>query len=121
MLSSQKITNYLSTEVDGVNLTEHLAGGVLAEICGAFDECSVLVFHDHAFDEDTQIAFSLNFGLLEKCVRRRPAMVSIFRIYPISTRRRTKSTPQIISGCCTTKATKCGIRTARSNRCRPRC
>jgi len=67
-----KITDHFGTEVDRVDLTQHLADGVLAEIRDAFDECSVLVFHDHAFDEDTQIAFSLNFGPLEKMRKTKP-------------------------------------------------
>ena len=32
-----KITEYFSAEVDGVNWTQLLANGVLAEICDAFD------------------------------------------------------------------------------------
>jgi alpha-ketoglutarate-dependent 2,4-dichlorophenoxyacetate dioxygenase len=41
-----KITEYFSTEMGGVDLTQLLANGVLAEICDAFDEYSMLVFHD---------------------------------------------------------------------------
>jgi alpha-ketoglutarate-dependent 2,4-dichlorophenoxyacetate dioxygenase len=67
-----KITEYFSAEVDGVDLTQLLADGVLAEICDAFDEYSMLVFHDQAFGDDTQIAFSLNLGPLEKMRKTKP-------------------------------------------------
>jgi len=67
-----KITEYFGAEVDGVDLTQLLADGVLAEICDAFDEYSMLVFHDQAFGDDTQIAFSLNFEPLEQMRKTKP-------------------------------------------------
>ena len=67
-----KIIEYFSAEVDGVGLTQLLADGVLAEICDAFDEYSMLVFHDQAFGDDMQIAFSLNLGPLEKMRKTKP-------------------------------------------------
>jgi alpha-ketoglutarate-dependent 2,4-dichlorophenoxyacetate dioxygenase len=67
-----KITEYFSTEMGGVDLTQLLANGVLAEICDAFDEYSMLVFHDQAFGDDTQIAFSMNLGPLEKMRKTKP-------------------------------------------------
>jgi alpha-ketoglutarate-dependent 2,4-dichlorophenoxyacetate dioxygenase len=72
MLSFQKITKYFDVEVDGVDLTQLLADGVLAEICDAFDEYSMLVFHDQAFGDDTQVAFSLNLGPLGKMRKTKP-------------------------------------------------
>ena len=72
MLSFQKITKYFGVEVDGVALTQLLADRVLAEIWDAFDEYFVLVFHDQAFGDDTQIAFSLNFEPLEQMRKTKP-------------------------------------------------
>jgi alpha-ketoglutarate-dependent 2,4-dichlorophenoxyacetate dioxygenase len=70
-LTFRKITEHFGAEVDGVDLTKPLGGGVLAEIRGAFDEYSVLVFHDQAFDDASQTAFSQNFGPLEAPSRMR--------------------------------------------------
>jgi len=53
-------------------LTKPLGDGVLADILEAFDEYSVLVFHDQAFDDDTQMAFSRNFGPLETMRKTKP-------------------------------------------------
>jgi alpha-ketoglutarate-dependent 2,4-dichlorophenoxyacetate dioxygenase len=72
MLSFRNITEHFGAEVDGVDLTQPLADGVLGEIRDAFDEYSVLVFHEQPFDDETQIKFSLNFGPLEKMRKTKP-------------------------------------------------
>ena len=71
-LTFKKINEHFGVEVDGVDLTKPLGDGVLAEIRDAFDEYSVLVFHDQAFDDDSQTAFSQNFGPLETMRKTKP-------------------------------------------------
>lgn len=71
-LTINKITEHFGAEVDGVDLTKPLDDGVLDDILEAFDEYSVLVFHDQAFDDDTQMAFSRNFGPLETMRKTKP-------------------------------------------------
>jgi alpha-ketoglutarate-dependent 2,4-dichlorophenoxyacetate dioxygenase len=52
-------------EVSGIDLTSKLAAEQVAAIEAAMDRFAVLVFHDQRFDDDTQLAFSRNFGELE--------------------------------------------------------
>lgn len=52
-------------EVTGVDLTVPLAREDLLAIWNAFNEYEVLVFRKQAFTDETQIAFSRNFGTLE--------------------------------------------------------
>src|ERR1700739_4307222 len=52
-------------EVTGIDLTRKLAAQQVAAIEAAMDRFAVLVFHDQHFDDDTQLAFSRNFGELE--------------------------------------------------------
>ena len=55
-------------EVTGIDLTKPLAAGDLAVIEAGMDRFAVLVFHDQAFNDETQIAFSRNFGALESSI-----------------------------------------------------
>ena len=71
-LTIRKLTENIGAEIDGVDLTKPLADGVFDQIRDAFDEYSVLVFHEQAFDDDTQIAFSQNFGSLETMRKTKP-------------------------------------------------
>ncbi len=52
-------------EVSGIDLTKPLSPADVAAIEAGMDRFAVLVFHDQNFDDDTQLAFSRNFGELE--------------------------------------------------------
>ena len=52
-------------DVTGVDLTKPLSPQQVAAIEAGMDSFAVLVFHDQHFDDDTQLAFSRNFGELE--------------------------------------------------------
>jgi alpha-ketoglutarate-dependent 2,4-dichlorophenoxyacetate dioxygenase len=56
-------------EVGGVDLTRPLDDAAFARIAQAFDEHSVLIFHDQPLTDEQQIAFSERFGPLETTVR----------------------------------------------------
>jgi len=58
-----------AAEVAGVDLTRPLDDAAFARIAAAFDEYSVLVFHDQALTDEQQMAFSERFGALETTVR----------------------------------------------------
>ncbi len=49
----------------GIDITQPLTRDQAAEIERGMDEFGVLVFHDQRFTDETQIAFSRNFGELE--------------------------------------------------------
>jgi alpha-ketoglutarate-dependent 2,4-dichlorophenoxyacetate dioxygenase len=49
----------------GIDLTRPLAAQQVAAIEAGMDRFAVLIFHDQHFDDDTQLAFSRNFGELE--------------------------------------------------------
>jgi alpha-ketoglutarate-dependent 2,4-dichlorophenoxyacetate dioxygenase len=52
-------------EITGVDLTVPLAREDFRTIWDAFNEHQILVFRDQPFDDESQIAFSRNFGTLE--------------------------------------------------------
>ena len=52
-------------DVTGIDLTRPLTAQQVAAIEAGMDRFAVLVFHDQHFDDDTQLAFSRNFGELE--------------------------------------------------------
>jgi alpha-ketoglutarate-dependent 2,4-dichlorophenoxyacetate dioxygenase len=52
-------------DVTGIDLTRPLTAHQVAAIEAGMDRYAVLVFHDQQFDDDTQLAFSRNFGELE--------------------------------------------------------
>lgn len=52
-------------EITGVDLTIPLARDDFRAIWAAFNEYQILVFRDQPFTDETQIAFSRNFGALE--------------------------------------------------------
>ncbi len=52
-------------DVSGIDLTRPLTPDQVAAIERGMDDCAVLVFHDQRFDDDTQLAFTRNFGELE--------------------------------------------------------
>jgi alpha-ketoglutarate-dependent 2,4-dichlorophenoxyacetate dioxygenase len=56
---------FFGGEVSGVDLTRPLSREQAAAIEAGMDQYGVLVFHDQRFTDDTQLAFSRNFGELE--------------------------------------------------------
>jgi len=52
--------------VSGIDITRPLSGEQAVAIEKGMDQYGVLVFHDQRFDDDTQLAFSRNFGALEE-------------------------------------------------------
>src|SRR5829696_577183 len=52
-------------EIGGVDLTVPVSREDFRTIWDAFNEHQILVFRDQAFDDESQIAFSRNFGSLE--------------------------------------------------------
>ncbi|MDR3534807.1 MAG: TauD/TfdA family dioxygenase [Rhodopila sp.] len=52
-------------DVTGIDLTRPLTADQVAAIEAGMDRFAVLVFHGQHFDDDTQLAFSRNFGELE--------------------------------------------------------
>ena len=60
-------------EIGGVNTGEPIDDATFAEIRAAFEEYSVLVFHDQDLDDARQIAFSQRFGRLEIAGKANPA------------------------------------------------
>ena len=59
------LTPGFAGDVTGVDLTKPLTAQQVAAIEAGMDQFAVLVFHDQHFDDDTQLAFSRNFGDLE--------------------------------------------------------
>ncbi len=59
----------LGAEIGGVDLTRPLDDATFARIAEAFDEYSVLVFHDQPLTDAQQMVFSGRFGPLETTVR----------------------------------------------------
>jgi alpha-ketoglutarate-dependent 2,4-dichlorophenoxyacetate dioxygenase len=58
-------TGDFAGEATGIDLTQPLSAAQVAAIEAGMDRFAVLVFHDQRFDDDTQMAFSRNFGELE--------------------------------------------------------
>jgi alpha-ketoglutarate-dependent 2,4-dichlorophenoxyacetate dioxygenase len=60
-----RLTEHFAARVEGADITRPLDDATWEAIRAAFEEHSVLVFHDAALDDDSQVAFSLRFGELE--------------------------------------------------------
>src|SRR4051812_9361933 len=56
---------FFAGEVSGIDITQPLTQDQVAAIERGMDEFGVLVFHDQRFTDETQLAFSRNFGALE--------------------------------------------------------
>lgn len=56
---------FFAGEVSGVDITQTLSASDVAAISAGMDQYGVLVFHDQHFIDETQLAFSGNFGELE--------------------------------------------------------
>jgi uncharacterized protein (TIGR02118 family) len=57
---------FFAGEVSGIDITQALPPNDVAAISAGLDQYGVLVFHDQHFADDTQLAFSRNFGALEQ-------------------------------------------------------
>ena len=57
---------FFAGEVSGVDITQPLSHADAAAISAGMDRYGVLVFHDQRFTDETQLAFSRNFGALEQ-------------------------------------------------------
>jgi alpha-ketoglutarate-dependent 2,4-dichlorophenoxyacetate dioxygenase len=64
-LSFAPLTPTIAAEVSGIDLTRPLTPEQVQAIDDGMDRYGVLVFHDQRFDDETQLAFSRNFGELE--------------------------------------------------------
>jgi alpha-ketoglutarate-dependent 2,4-dichlorophenoxyacetate dioxygenase len=53
-------------EVSGIDITKPLTPDQASAIEAGMDQHGVLVFHGQKFDDETQLAFSRNFGRLEE-------------------------------------------------------
>lgn len=56
---------FFAGEVSGIDITQPLSPQLVAAISAGMDQFGVLVFHDQHFTDETQLAFSRNFGALE--------------------------------------------------------
>ncbi len=57
---------FFAGEVSGIDMTRPLSHAEAAAISAGMDQFGVLVFHDQHFTDETQLAFSRNFGGLEQ-------------------------------------------------------
>jgi alpha-ketoglutarate-dependent 2,4-dichlorophenoxyacetate dioxygenase len=57
---------FFAGEVSGIDITRPLTQEQAASIEKGMDQYGVLVFHGQHFDDETQLAFSRNFGALEE-------------------------------------------------------
>jgi len=57
---------FFGGEVSGIDITKPLTPEQAAAISAGMDQYGVLVFHDQHFTDETQLAFSRNFGDLEE-------------------------------------------------------
>src|SRR5918992_982234 len=64
-LTIKPLHRFFVAEITGIDLTVPVAREDFRTIWDAFNEYQVLVFRDQPFDDESQIAFSRNFGALE--------------------------------------------------------
>ncbi len=62
----RELTPGFAGEVSGVDLTKPLTQDEAAAIDAGMDKLAVLVFHDQNITDEQQLAFSLNFGEIER-------------------------------------------------------
>jgi len=65
-LSIRSLHPLFVAEITGIDITAPVAREDFRTIWDAFNEHQILVFRDQPFDDASQIAFSRNFGTLEK-------------------------------------------------------
>ncbi len=68
-ITIRKLTENIGAEITGIDITQPIDDAAFAPIFDAFNEYSVLVFHDQDFTDDQQVAFSQHFGALETTVK----------------------------------------------------
>jgi alpha-ketoglutarate-dependent 2,4-dichlorophenoxyacetate dioxygenase len=68
-----RLATGFAARIDGVDIRQPIDEVTWAEIRGAFDEHSVLVFRGQPLDDEAQIAFSRRFGALEVTRSMNPA------------------------------------------------
>jgi alpha-ketoglutarate-dependent 2,4-dichlorophenoxyacetate dioxygenase len=73
------LTPVFAARIEGVDLTRPLPDATFAGIRAAFEEHSVLVFHDQPVDDEAQAAFSRRFGPLEVTLSANPARGTTFQ------------------------------------------
>src|SRR2546421_600260 len=64
-LAIRSLHRLFVAEITGVDITVPVTRGDFRTIWDAFNEHQILVFRDQPFDDESQIAFSRNFGALE--------------------------------------------------------
>jgi alpha-ketoglutarate-dependent 2,4-dichlorophenoxyacetate dioxygenase len=62
----RQLTPVFAGEVSGIDITRPLTPDQAAAIEAGMDRYAVLVFHDQPFTDDQQVAFSRNFGEIER-------------------------------------------------------
>ena len=67
-LAIKRLHPLFVAEVTGIDLTVPISREDLRTIWDAFNEHQIIVFRDQTFDDESQIAFSRNFGELETMV-----------------------------------------------------
>ncbi len=67
-LTIKRLHPLFVAEVTGIDLTRPIAREEFRALWDAFNEHQILVFRDQAFDDESQIAFSRNFGELETMI-----------------------------------------------------
>ena len=65
-ITVKRLHPLFAAEIAGVDLTRALDDATFREIEDAFDEHTILVFHDQRIDDEQQLAFSRRFGALEQ-------------------------------------------------------
>jgi alpha-ketoglutarate-dependent 2,4-dichlorophenoxyacetate dioxygenase len=65
-ITVKRLHPLFAAEISGVDLTRALDDATFSAIENAFEEYSVLVFHDQRIDDEQQLAFSRRFGALEQ-------------------------------------------------------
>ena len=63
------VHSFFGARVEGVDLAQPLAAAAFQQIFDAFQEYSVLVFHDQRLTDEAQMAFSERFGPLETTLK----------------------------------------------------
>ncbi|HEY7580595.1 MAG TPA: TauD/TfdA family dioxygenase, partial [Acetobacteraceae bacterium] len=61
----RQLTPVFAGEISGIDITRPLAREAVAAIEAGMDRHAVLVFHDQCLTDDSQRAFTRNFGPLE--------------------------------------------------------
>lgn len=65
-ITVKRLHPLFAAEIGGVDLTRALDAATFSAIENAFEEYSVLVFHNQRIDDEQQLAFSRRFGALER-------------------------------------------------------